>query len=977
MSNQPSNVVLNFKMNGQVQYAQTIREINAVMNTAAKEYKNHVAAMGDDAKATDKLAAEKKKLEIQMEAARKRTEMLRAQYDAMSKDTKTTTAQLAQMYSKLLDSERAEMSLQKSLDKVNDGLSEQGQSVRGAKDELGKLADEMQLLEAEQKKLVSSYELQNSMLDKNADETLKVEIAQKRIQDQMKLTERVVSNLENQLEQAKTAYGSNSKEVMQLETKLNGAKIEIRKFGDELESIDESSEQAEKSINSLGNELAGLTGGLIAGGGIAGIVSQALDTSSLNTKIDINFNVPEESKQTIKEAVRDIQAYGVDGEEALEGVRRQWALNKDASDEANRKIVEGAGAIAAAYNGIDFNELIQENNEIAAALEISNQEALALVDALLKAGFPPEQLDTISEYGQQMKDAGFSAKEIQAIFEAGIDTKTWNIDNLNDGVKEARIQMATFGLEVDENLGKLVEKSGISSKQFQEWGKAVAAGGEGGAKALSEVATWLDGIEDKALKNELATKVFGTKWEDQGENMIAVFQGVADAQDKTIQNQEGLNETITKLNADPAIKMQLAMSDIKEASEPLLGIFAEIISTLAGWISENPKLTATIVAIASAIGILAGAAMAIAPIITAVATSGLTLSGVFAALTGPIGLTVAAIAGLVAMFVTAYKNSEEFRNKITSVIDTVKNFIGEKLSEINKFWTENSNQIKKAIENIKSVIEFVMPFILGLIKETWSAIKNVIDGALNIIMGMIKTFSGLLTGDFSKMWEGIKQMFSGAVEAIWGIVQLGFLGKIFKVFKTFGDDAVKFITDMVSKSKGKFDEIVSAGTTKFNTLKDKILQPIQDAKNKLLDIISNIKNAFSNMSITIPKPKIPHVDVDWKSVGIGDAKIKIPTFDIDWRAQGVIFTQPTIFGASNGRLQGAGEAGPEAVLPLNDSTLGAIGEGIARTLGTGFNGTITVPVYLDGYEIARATYPHMDNMQGSKIQSNNRYSGVK
>ena len=57
-------------MDGQVQYAQTLKQINMVMNNAAKEYKNHIAAMGQDASMTDKLAAEKKKLEIQMEAAK-------------------------------------------------------------------------------------------------------------------------------------------------------------------------------------------------------------------------------------------------------------------------------------------------------------------------------------------------------------------------------------------------------------------------------------------------------------------------------------------------------------------------------------------------------------------------------------------------------------------------------------------------------------------------------------------------------------------------------------------------------------------------------------------------------------------------------------------------------------------------------------------------------------------------------------------
>ena len=67
-------------------------------------------------------------------------------------------------------------------------------------------------------------------------------------------------------------------------------------------------------------------------------------------------------------------------------------------------------------------------NEIGSSLQISNEDALALTNSLLKFGFPPEQLDTIAEYGLQMKQIGFSTAEIQAIFEKGVDLKTWNID---------------------------------------------------------------------------------------------------------------------------------------------------------------------------------------------------------------------------------------------------------------------------------------------------------------------------------------------------------------------------------------------------------------------------------------------------------------------------------------------------------------------------------------------------------------------
>ncbi|MEH6977970.1 phage tail tape measure protein, partial [Bacillus pseudomycoides] len=44
---------------------------------------------------------------------------------------------------------------------------------------------------------------------------------------------------------------------------------------------------------------------------------------------------------------------------------------------------------------------------------------------------------------------------------------------------------------------------------------------------------------------------------------------------------------------------------------------------------------------------------------------------------------------------------------------------------------------------------------------------------------------------------------------------------------------------------------------------------------------------------------------------------------------------PTIFGMGGGNLKAAGEAGREAVLPLNKKTLGDIGAGIAATMQLG------------------------------------------
>lgn len=126
MAKKESDVVLNFKMDGQVQYAQTIKEINQVMNTAASEYKNQISAMGNDATATEKLTAAKKKLKIQLEGAEKRSQMLREEYEQSVKETGAYSEQSKKLYKQLQDSETGENKLRNALDQTNDALKEQG-----------------------------------------------------------------------------------------------------------------------------------------------------------------------------------------------------------------------------------------------------------------------------------------------------------------------------------------------------------------------------------------------------------------------------------------------------------------------------------------------------------------------------------------------------------------------------------------------------------------------------------------------------------------------------------------------------------------------------------------------------------------------------------------------------------------------------------------------------------------------------------
>lgn len=126
MSKKESDVVLNFKMNGEINYSRTIKDINKEMNLAATEYKNQVSAMDKNATQTEKLTATKKKLEKQLSLAEQRTKLLREEYEKSVKETGEYSEQSQKLYKRLLESETGENKLRSALESTNEALKKQG-----------------------------------------------------------------------------------------------------------------------------------------------------------------------------------------------------------------------------------------------------------------------------------------------------------------------------------------------------------------------------------------------------------------------------------------------------------------------------------------------------------------------------------------------------------------------------------------------------------------------------------------------------------------------------------------------------------------------------------------------------------------------------------------------------------------------------------------------------------------------------------
>lgn len=849
----------------------------------------------------------------------------------------------------------------------------------------------------------------------------------------------------------------------------------LDKVKKDLEKVGTEAQKAEKDVKSLDDKLGKLGAGVVAAGGVAGIVSQALEQSEIDVKIDIGFEVPEKSKAVIKQAAADLRAYGLDGEEALEGTRRLWALNTTATDEQRVAILKSAGAITKAYGDIDFKELIRDTDKIAGELKISQEEALGLVNTLLKTGFPPDQIDIIAEYGNQLTQAGYSAEEIQNLFKAGIDTKTWNIDNLMDGLKEARLQMAGYAAGLSDSQTEFLDGlDGMSAKRFTQLATAVSEGGEESTKALAELAKYIKEMEEGADKFELGTMFGATKYEDQGDNLFDTFINAAGGAADLKENMDALAESVDKLDDSSAVKMRGSIEDMKLALEPTMGIIADIVGNIAGWAKENPKLTATIVAITVAIGVISLAFMALTPIFTGVAAIFGVVATAIGTITAPIALAIAAIIAIIAIGVLLYKNWDEVLKGLKSAWQAtaswfsgafakagevlsatwegIKNIfigIGEWLNELGvsiaegfktaidnivEIWTAIADGIRNAFEGmlqfIVDTMDAIREFILTSLtavkdlfiniftaiytvtNEKWSAIREFVINTMQTVKdktsAIIEKLKEIFVKIFTAIWETTKDKFNAVKDAIVNAIQKAkdlassivekmkeVLTKVFTIIFDTGkekfDSLKQAIVDAIQKAKdlagdiaNKMKEVISTafsaihdtGVKKFTDMKDTIVKVFTKLQDTIGGIVDTIKSFFTNLTfpeIKPPKIKLPRFSIAPKGWNVGDLlQGSIPKLGVEWYAKGGIMNSATAFGMNGNNVMVGGEAGSEAILPLNARNLAGIGKGIADQMQPMGEQHVSVvvnpaPVLLDGEQIAEVTFNDVGKKQYAQM----------
>lgn len=673
-----------------------------------------------------------------------------------------------------------------------------------------------------------------------------------------------------------------TEEWRQLQNEIGQAEVEVLKI--------------DKAMGNLGDSSRSATGNIKEATGYL--------------KADVMMNVAEKAGQLGQKMI-DAGKKTVDAwseiDEAMDTVTTKTGL----TGEDLLGLQEIAKGIATSLPATTFQESADAVGELNTQFGLTGDTLKVAAEYLLKySKITGEDISNsainakkaIDAYGLSNEDL---ARVLDSVTKVGQDTGQ-SYDSIFQKAIDGAPQIKMLGLSFEEGatlIGRF-EKSGIdSSAALSSLSKAAvnyAKDGKSLTDGLNETVNAIQNSTSETKALSIASEVFGSK---AAPRMVdAIQRGAFSFSDlaEAAKSSSGTVSTTFDETIDPIDKLTTYSNKAKEglaevggklletlipALEPLIDLLDKAVEWFTS-LNETDQQTIVILGlVTTAVMTLLGA---LAPIVIAIGAIG-----------APIGIVIAAIVAAIAiitLIIQAIMNWGEISEWLQNLWDAFAIWISE-------LWSQISTTAIRAWEALVTWLSNLWTNIIETGKALWTG----------FVAGVTGIFQNLVTGA-QALWQNFTS----------------FLSNLWTNLTTMGSNLFR---DLGSSIFNIFNGILSTASNIWNSIKSTISNAIDGAKNAVSNAIQAIKNLF-NFNISWPHIPLPHFYVsgsanplDWLSQGV-------PSIGIEWYAKGGIMTKPTLFGMNGNRAMVGGEAGAEAILPLNKSTLGAIGKSIANTMNT-------------------------------------------
>lgn len=426
---------------------------------------------------------------------------------------------------------------------------------------------------------------------------------------------------------------------------------------------------------------------------------------------------------------------------------------------------------------------------------------------------------------------------------------------------------STAGTTLRQALVSLMNPSSAAQKVFEDLGLTV----DELNPATNDFATIVDRLGKAGMDTAQAMEVFGARG---GPGMLALMGQGGDAIREMTDSITGTNKATEmaeiQLNTLSG-QVKILKSELEEIAisfgDVLIPIIRQFISKYISPLTKKlmalenaqKKQIVKIAAIAACIGPLF---LGLGKITKAISV----LIKIVPLLFSKIGLIVAIISAVAAGLTYLFKTNEEFRNKVLTIWERIKQKILGVVESLKAWWSKNGEQIldsigksltfigkivAKVFEGIYERTKIVWPYVKEIIVDTVTTLKNIwnkygekakeaIVKAFEKINAIMKWVLGLVLKLVKKVLPAIKMIVTDVVEGINKLFSKdgkeivkevkGIFDFLKTITKTFTEVVTSIVCKLLDKIKLVWEKLKGLFKTLWDTIKElyQTLKPIFD-----------------------------------------------------------------------------------------------------------------------------------------------------
>lgn len=486
-------------------------------------------------------------------------------------------------------------------------------------------------------------------------------------QSELEEQEKTVQELAEAISKGEKNYQTAGNRVKDWEKKLNDAKTEVLKLSRQLDENEESMRRAASATDECSDSLDDFSDNAQETVSVTKDIGEIVKENLVNTAVDALKELAAQAEETVEEiedATQHFEAstgtsaqsmkefskeikdlYGNNYGDSLGTVADDMAKVKQYMGETDPSkisdITENAIALGDVF-GMDFQESIRGVDALMGSMGLTADEAFDYIakgaqNGLDKSG---ELVDNLAEYAPLWAQQGFSAQEMFSILQNGLETGAYNLDKVNDFVKE-------FGISLND--GRMSDNLTHFSNDTKAIFTAFQSGKATSKQVFDSVVNDLANATNQQEALTLASNMWSALGEDNSLEMIKSLNKVND----TYEDVYGTMNSIKDIQYDSLSNKwdELGRKFQLEIADPIADKFLPVAKDGIDMLIDHMDL----------------AVPAISSVGAALAT--LKIASVFGAALTPVGLLTTALAAGSAAVISYGDSCGEVSGKIQKIVD--------------------------------------------------------------------------------------------------------------------------------------------------------------------------------------------------------------------------------------------------------------------------------------------------------------------